>query len=87
MGREMGEGFRREGTYIYLWLIHVDVWQKPTQYCRLSSNKKKIKERMGRNTSKSQAVKSYSHKLLPNIYLRELSNSRSRVNFKRAREF
>ena len=20
-----------EGTYVYLWLIHVDVWQKPTQ--------------------------------------------------------
>ena len=22
----------KEGTYIYLWLIHVDVWQKPTHY-------------------------------------------------------
>ena len=21
---------KREGTYVYLWLIHVDVWQKPT---------------------------------------------------------
>ena len=21
-------------TYVYLWLIHVDVWQKPTQYCK-----------------------------------------------------
>ena len=20
--------FKREGTYIYLWLIHIDVWQK-----------------------------------------------------------
>ena len=20
------------GTYVYLWLIHVDIWQKPTQY-------------------------------------------------------
>ena len=29
----MGRRFRREGIYIYLWLIHVDVWQKPTQYC------------------------------------------------------
>jgi len=25
--------FKREGTYVYLWLIHVDVWQKPTQNC------------------------------------------------------
>ena len=23
-----------EDTYVYLWLIHVDVWQKPTQYCK-----------------------------------------------------
>ena len=21
--------FKREGTYVYLWLIHVDEWQKP----------------------------------------------------------
>jgi len=29
----MGEGGRlkREGIYVYLWLIHV-VWQKPTKY-------------------------------------------------------
>jgi len=24
-GRQMGGGFRREGTYVYLWLIHVEV--------------------------------------------------------------
>ena len=24
--------FRREGTYVYLWIIHVVVWQKPTQH-------------------------------------------------------
>ena len=23
-----------EGTYVYPWLIHIDVWQKPTQYCK-----------------------------------------------------
>ena len=28
----MGWGFRREGTYAYLWMIHADVWQKPAQY-------------------------------------------------------
>ena len=26
--------FKREGTYICLWLIHVDVWQKSRQYCK-----------------------------------------------------
>ena len=30
----MGGRFKREGTHIYLWLIHVDVWQKSTQYCK-----------------------------------------------------
>ena len=29
-----GKGVQEEGTYVYLWLIHVDVWQKPTQYCK-----------------------------------------------------
>ena len=24
----------KEGTYVYLWLIHVDVWEKPTQFCK-----------------------------------------------------
>ena len=23
------------GTYVYRWLIHVDVWQKLSQYCKL----------------------------------------------------
>jgi len=30
----VGERFKREGTYVNLWLTQVDVWQKPTQYCR-----------------------------------------------------
>ena len=29
-----GGGSKREGTYVYLWLIHVDAWQKPTQHCK-----------------------------------------------------
>ena len=28
-----GRGFRVRETHIYLWLIHADVWQKPSQYC------------------------------------------------------
>ena len=23
--------FKREGTHVYLWLIYVDIWQKPAQ--------------------------------------------------------
>ena len=29
---EVGGMFKTEGTYVYLWLIHADVWQKPIQY-------------------------------------------------------
>ena len=29
---EMEGWFKREGTYVHVWLIPVDVWQKPTQY-------------------------------------------------------
>ena len=40
------EGWERQGvgrgvwdgeTHVYLWLIHVNVWQKPPQYCKVSS--------------------------------------------------
>ena len=31
-GWEVGWRFKREWTYVYLWLIYVDVWQKPTQH-------------------------------------------------------
>ena len=30
-----GGALRREGTYVYLMPIHVDVWQKPSQYCNI----------------------------------------------------
>lgn len=33
VGWEVERGFRREGTCVYLWLIGVDVWQKPSQHC------------------------------------------------------
>ena len=34
MGWEVGGRFKREGTCVHLWRIHVDVWQKPKQYCK-----------------------------------------------------
>jgi len=34
MGREVEGKFEREETYVCLWLTHVDVWQKPKQYCK-----------------------------------------------------
>jgi len=31
------EGGSGRGTHVYLWLIHVNVWQKPLQYCKVTS--------------------------------------------------
>ena len=31
---QKGPGVGGGGTYVYLWLAHVDVWQKPTQFCK-----------------------------------------------------
>ena len=36
MGREVGGG-SGWGTHVNPWLIHVSVWQKPLQYCKVIS--------------------------------------------------
>ena len=60
MGWEVGGKFKEEGTYVYLWLIHVDVWQKPTQYCKaiilqLKINKLKKKKKQSQVISNDKA--------------------------------
>ena len=49
MGWEVGGRFQSQETYVDLWLNHVDVRQKPTQYCKaiilqLTIKKKKKKD-------------------------------------------
>ena len=34
-------GFKMEETHVYLWPIHVDIWQKPSQYFNYSPIKTK----------------------------------------------
>ena len=34
MGWKVGSGW---GTFVHLWLIRVDAWQKPLQYCKVIS--------------------------------------------------
>ena len=34
MGRETRRRFKREGIYVYLWVIHVEVWQKTSKLCK-----------------------------------------------------
>ena len=51
-GEESGRWFRM-GTHIHPWLIHVDVWQKPPQYCKvISLQLKLIKKKWALNTGK-----------------------------------
>ena len=30
----LGGRFKKEETYVYLWPIHIVVWQKSAQYCK-----------------------------------------------------
>ena len=53
MGWEKEVGFRREGTYVYVWLIHVVVWQKPTQYCKAIILQLKYKNKERRKEKKN----------------------------------
>ena len=48
-GREIQE----EGAYVHLSLIHVDVWQRPTQHYKAIILQLKEKEQGGRNKQSS----------------------------------
>ena len=36
-GEGSGRGVQDGGTHVHPWLIHVNVWQKPLQYCKVIS--------------------------------------------------
>ena len=42
MGGEVGRSFKSEGTYVYLQLIHDDMWQKLMQYWKATFPQLKI---------------------------------------------
>ena len=51
-----GEGVEGNGKYIRMKLIHVDVWQKPIQYCKaISIQLNKLKKIMKLNRLGFQA--------------------------------
>ena len=53
------EGGSGWGTHVNPWLIHVNVWQKPLQYCKVISLQLiKINEKK----NKTQALKSHFNK-------------------------
>ena len=53
----------RKGTQVYLWLIHADVWQKPTQHCKVELNYPSIKNKNRRGKAEPH-TSSLFHKLL-----------------------
>ena len=63
MGWEAGG--RQEGTYVYLWLIHVDVWQKPTQHCKAIILQLKINKIYSTSPIK---ITTDQNRSLPNIH-------------------
>ena len=49
--KRTGREYKKAQSYVYLWWIHVDVWQKPIQYCKaiilqLKINKFNLKKRL-----------------------------------------
>ena len=58
-GREV-----EEGIYVYLWLIHVDVWQKPIQHCNTIILQLKTKKKKKKNSPLGSVVLNFSVKML-----------------------
>ena len=53
MGWEVGGRFKRKERCILLCLIHVDTWQKPTQYCKVIILQIKINKKRTENISQT----------------------------------
>ena len=52
----MGGRFGKEATWVYLWLILVDVWQKTTKFCKaiiLQLKKNKVAKNVWHNNELS----------------------------------
>ena len=65
--REMGWGGRWEGgsgwgTHVTPWLIHVNVWQKPLQYCKVISVQ--LIKQTNKKTKVNQRIYTYIASLL-----------------------
>ena len=41
----VGRDVQDRGPHVHLWLIHVNVWQKPPQYCKVTNLQLKKKKR------------------------------------------
>ena len=63
MGCGVRGRLRREQTYVYLWLIHDVLWQKPTQYCKAIILQSKATFTIRKNEAFLQKQNSYRFRL------------------------
>ena len=63
MRRKMWGRLKREGLYIYLWLIHVEVWQRTTKVCKaiILQLKNKFKKESGKKKKKDITLPTKVH--------------------------
>ena len=62
----MGRRLKRDGTRVYLWLVHVDVWQKPASYCKvinLQLKKKVFKKEYSKRNHKKTTIFNWAEHL------------------------
>ena len=52
----MEKRFKREGIYVHLWLIHVEVWQKTTKFCKAIILQLKKKKMYNQKKKKEQVI-------------------------------
>ena len=76
LGRPRGIGWRGRwevrlgwGIHVYPWLIHVNVWQKPLQYCKIISLQLIIKKRTNINPFQQKLEEDGA---LPNSFYKEI---------------
>ena len=83
---EVRRRFERKGTYVYLRLIHMDVWQKPTQYFKAIILQLKInnflklnvliKDRNGMDLTEAEDIKKRWQEYSEELYKKRSSRPR-----------
>ena len=68
------EGVQDGGIHVHPWLIHVNVWPKPPQYCKVISLQLKLKKKKVQNPNQQAPrefpdndfrIKKFAHFSLP----------------------
>ena len=63
--QEVGGRFKREGIYVYLWLIHGAIWQNPAQHCKAITLQLKINFFKKNKARSEQVTLNKKKKMIP----------------------